>query len=49
MAEAEAKAEATAAAKRALAGSLEEARIGYTHLKALGTPKAGRLAGRARR
>jgi uncharacterized protein (DUF488 family) len=35
--------------KRALAGALEEAGIGYTHLKALGTPKAGRLANRARR
>lgn len=33
--------------KRALAGSLDEAGIRYTHLKALGTPKAGRLAGRA--
>lgn len=35
--------------KRILAATLEEAGIGYTHLKALGTPKAGREANKARR
>lgn len=30
--------------KRVLAGSLEAAGIGYRHLKALGTPKEGRIA-----
>ena len=34
--------------KRQLAASLEEAGIGYTHLKALGTPKEGRVAHRSR-
>ncbi|HWA00470.1 MAG TPA: DUF488 domain-containing protein [Caulobacterales bacterium] len=33
--------------KKALAGSLAEEGIGYLHLKALGTPKAGREAARA--
>ncbi|MGF1551735.1 MAG: DUF488 family protein [Paracoccaceae bacterium] len=32
--------------KRVLAASLMEAGIGYTHLRALGTPKAGREAAR---
>lgn len=32
--------------KKALAGSLAEAGIGYIHMKALGTPKAGREAAR---
>jgi len=32
--------------KHVLAASLAEAGIGYTHMKALGTPKAGRLAAR---
>jgi uncharacterized protein (DUF488 family) len=32
--------------KRSLAASLDEAGIGYVHLKALGTPKAGRQAAR---
>lgn len=36
-------------AKRALAASLEGAEIEYRHLPALGTPKAGRDAGRAGR
>ncbi|MBI1250719.1 MAG: DUF488 family protein [Alphaproteobacteria bacterium] len=31
-------------AKRQLSASLEEAGIGYTHIKALGTPRAGRDA-----
>jgi len=35
--------------KRTLAATLQEARISYTHLKALGTPKAGREANKARR
>lgn len=35
--------------KRALAGSLSEAGIGYVHLRALGTPKAGRQANHAGR
>ncbi|MGE3302709.1 MAG: DUF488 family protein [Hyphomonadaceae bacterium] len=35
--------------KRMLAASLEAAGIGYAHLKALGTPKAGREANKARR
>ncbi len=35
--------------KRVLASTLAEAGIGYTHLKALGTPKAGREAGKAKR
>jgi uncharacterized protein (DUF488 family) len=35
--------------KRVLASTLDEAGIGYTHLKALGTPKAGREAGKAGR
>ncbi len=35
--------------KRILASTLEEAGIGYTHLKALGTPKAGREANKAGR
>jgi uncharacterized protein (DUF488 family) len=35
--------------KRSLAASLGAAGIDYRHLKALGTPKAGRLANRARR
>ena len=35
--------------KRGLAASLEAAGIEYRRLKALGTPKAGRLASRARR
>ena len=34
--------------KRQLAAGLEEAGIGYTHLRALGTPPAGRAAHRAR-
>jgi uncharacterized protein (DUF488 family) len=34
--------------KRQLAASLEEAGIGYRHLKALGTPKEGRTAHRTR-
>ena len=33
--------------KRMLASTLAEAGIGYTHLKALGTPKAGRVAAHA--
>lgn len=33
-------------AKTALAGALAEAGIGYLHLRALGTPKAGREAAR---
>ena len=33
-------------AKRALAAGLEEAGIGYLHLRALGTPKPGREAAR---
>jgi uncharacterized protein (DUF488 family) len=36
-------------AKRALAGALEQAGIGYWHLPALGTPAAGRQAARAGR
>lgn len=32
--------------KKALAASLDEAGIGYIHMKALGTPKAGREAAR---
>jgi uncharacterized protein (DUF488 family) len=32
--------------KKALAASLDEAGIGYVHMKALGTPKAGREAAR---
>lgn len=35
--------------KRVLASTLDEAGIGYTHLKALGTPKAGREANKAGR
>jgi uncharacterized protein (DUF488 family) len=35
--------------KRTLSATLEEADIGYAHLKALGTPKAGREANKARR
>jgi uncharacterized protein (DUF488 family) len=35
--------------KKLLAASLDEAGIGYIHLRALGTPKAGRLANRAGR
>lgn len=35
--------------KKLLAASLDEAGIGYLHLKALGTPKAGRIANRAGR
>jgi uncharacterized protein (DUF488 family) len=35
--------------KKLLAASLDEAGIGYIHLKALGTPKAGRIANRAGR
>jgi uncharacterized protein (DUF488 family) len=35
--------------KRILAATLDEAGIGYLHLKALGTPKAGREAGKAGR
>lgn len=34
--------------KRALAASLAEKGIGYVHLKALGTPKEGRIANRRR-
>ena len=34
--------------KRQLAASLEEAGIGYVHLKGLGTPKEGRVANRQR-
>ena len=34
-------------AKRQLAAGLEAAGIGYLHLRALGTPKEGRLAARA--
>jgi uncharacterized protein (DUF488 family) len=33
--------------KRMLAASLEEAGVGYRHIKALGTPKAGRDAAKA--
>ncbi len=33
--------------KRQLAAGLEEQGIGYLHLRALGTPKEGRLAGRS--
>lgn len=33
--------------KRLLAAGLAEAGVGYTHLKALGTPKAGRTANRS--
>lgn len=33
--------------KNSLAAALDEAGIGYVHMKALGTPKAGRLAARA--
>lgn len=33
--------------KKSLAAALNEAGIGYVHMKALGTPKAGRLAARA--
>lgn len=32
--------------KKSLAGALDEAGIGYIHMKALGTPKAGREAAR---
>jgi uncharacterized protein (DUF488 family) len=35
--------------KKMLAASLDEEGIGYIHLRALGTPKAGRLANRAGR
>ncbi|MEZ5939323.1 MAG: DUF488 domain-containing protein [Hyphomonadaceae bacterium] len=35
--------------KKALAASLDEAGIAYIHLRALGTPKAGRIANRAGR
>jgi uncharacterized protein (DUF488 family) len=35
--------------KKLLAASLDEHGIGYIHLRALGTPKAGRLANRAGR
>lgn len=35
--------------KKLLAASLDEDGIGYIHLRALGTPKAGRLANRAGR
>jgi uncharacterized protein (DUF488 family) len=35
--------------KRVLAASLDEAGIAYLHLRALGTPKAGRIANRAGR
>ena len=35
--------------KKLLAASLDEAGIGYIHLRALGTPKAGREANRAGR
>ncbi len=35
--------------KRILATSLAEHGIGYVHLRALGTPKEGRIANRARR
>jgi uncharacterized protein (DUF488 family) len=35
--------------KNVLAASLEEAGVDYVHLKALGTPKAGREANKARR
>lgn len=35
--------------KKLLAASLDEAGIGYVHLRALGTPKAGREANRAGR
>lgn len=35
--------------KTILAASLAEAGIGYVHLRALGTPKAGRIANRAGR
>jgi uncharacterized protein (DUF488 family) len=35
--------------KNVLAGSLKAAGIDYVHLKALGTPKEGRLANRARK
>ncbi len=35
--------------KKLLAASLDEHAIGYTHLRALGTPKAGRIANRAGR
>jgi uncharacterized protein (DUF488 family) len=35
--------------KKLLAASLDEAGIGYVHLRALGTPKAGRIANRAGR
>lgn len=33
--------------KKSLAAALDDAGIGYVHMKALGTPKAGRLAARA--
>jgi uncharacterized protein (DUF488 family) len=36
-------------AKKLLAASLDEAGVGYVHLRALGTPKAGRDANRAGR
>jgi uncharacterized protein (DUF488 family) len=35
--------------KKLLSASLDEAGIGYIHLRALGTPKAGRIANRAGR
>jgi uncharacterized protein (DUF488 family) len=35
--------------KRVLAASLAEAGVAYVHLRALGTPKAGRIAARAGR
>jgi uncharacterized protein (DUF488 family) len=35
--------------KKLLAASLDEAGIGYIHLRPLGTPKAGRIANRAGR
>ena len=35
--------------KKMLAASLDEEGIGYIHLRALGTPKAGRIANRAGR
>ncbi len=35
--------------KKMLAATLDEAGIGYIHLRALGTPKAGRIANRAGR
>jgi uncharacterized protein (DUF488 family) len=35
--------------KKMLAASLDEEGIGYLHLRALGTPKAGRIANRAGR